>query len=518
MLHFAQFDRFIIELKDSIEKEVFDFSLLSAIEQVIAECDDKQEREQRIALINAFVLDNKQLSSINTIILYSLMIKYTDDEKYMISMAEYILDRDDLSWQTLYFLYQRLALQTFFNPNLNTTRINKLQWDILHKAFHQFKKNTTLDLSPIDEMELNGATALLITDQFLTDTHGPTKTTLDRAYVLKKMFRNVLIINTAECLTKVGKIPCFIGYNVGYEEELLEKETVEWKGQTFGYFQCEPDMPNEDTMGVLLEVIRKLRPQVCVCVGGDSFFAGVVNELIPTIVVGTTQSNLMKSLCDYQIADSYQIELDKELIREMDYAKHIICGRFTFALKDSVYTYARDELGVGEDAFVIAMVGGRLDIEITDELWEELSKLYDENIVILTIGKFGKEESTMKKYGDKIRVRDLGLCEDVIALLKLADLYVNPLRKGGATSAVEALSVGVPVLTVNYGDVAGTVGEEYWCESLSEYSDIIKRYIRDKEFYEEQSRLARKKAKVLMDSETVFREVIEEYMRRRRHF
>jgi predicted O-linked N-acetylglucosamine transferase (SPINDLY family) len=39
------------------------------------------------------------------------------------------------------------------------------------------------------------------------------------------------------------------------------------------------------------------------------------------------------------------------------------------------------------------------------------------------------------------------------------DIYINPTRRGGGTSAVEALSKGIPVITVNYGKLRRCICE-----------------------------------------------------------
>lgn len=511
-----ELEQYMNELSSKIGFDEIQRDIIILIGRELKKEENKEEIEVILREIYCILKNCQTINIGNKILVYSLLTHFSNKEKYMLDLAEYILQSDEIRWETLYYLYQKMAFQSFIKPSINTTKVNLLHWKILQKALSEFKKVTSLNLSPMKEEDLCNNMAIVITDQFLGYTHGPTKTTADRAYTLKNMFGNVFIINTGECLTNIGEVPYLYDFVRTYNDDLLNVETVEWKGKTFGYFQCEPIMPNEEMMGMLLDAIRKLKPSACVCVGGDSFFAGVVNEIIPTVAVGTTQSNLIKTLCDYQIADKYQIELDKELIREMNYEKNIIPGMFTFSLKESTHSYTREDIGISDSQFAIAMVGGRLYAEITDEFWEEMSKLHEENVVILTIGSYGKSEEVIKKYGDKIHIVDLGLCEDVIAILEQTDLYINPVRKGGATSAVEALSVGVPVLTVNYGDVAGTVGSAFRCDRLSEYSSMIKKYMKDKEFYEYQSKRAKEKAKELLDTDKVFREEVLEYIRRRK--
>ena len=95
------------------------------------------------------------------------------------------------------------------------------------------------------------------------------------------------------------------------------------------------------------------------------------------------------------------------------------------------------------------------------------------------------------------------------------DLYINPIRKGGATSAVEAMSKGKPVLTVAYGDVAGTVGEEFCCQSYAEMAKLIRLYQKDAIFYKQKSQEALNLAEKYLDDETEFSRIVNEYQRRK---
>ena len=73
-------------------------------------------------------------------------------------------------------------------------------------------------------------------------------------------------------------------------------------------------------------------------------------------------------------------------------------------------------------------------------------------------------------------------CNYVLSRICLSNLYVNPIRKGCAKSAVEALSVSMLVLTTNYGDVTGRVSEDFYCHKIEEFSDLIAKYGKDSEF------------------------------------
>jgi len=47
----------------------------------------------------------------------------------------------------------------------------------------------------------------------------------------------------------------------------------------------------------------------------------------------------------------------------------------------------------------------------------------------------------------------VGYCDDILALMELFDLYVNPNRMGGGFSVIEAFEKGVPGVYLPKGDV-----------------------------------------------------------------
>ena len=62
---------------------------------------------------------------------------------------------------------------------------------------------------------------------------------------------------------------------------------------------------------------------------------------------------------------------------------------------------------------------------------------------------------------------------DLSTIYKVCDLYINPLRRGGGTSAVEAMYNKLPVVSINYGDVALNTGDEFCVSSYVEMEQTI---------------------------------------------
>ena len=112
------------------------------------------------------------------------------------------------------------------------------------------------------------------------------------------------------------------------------------------------------------------------------------------------------------------------------------------------------------------------------------------------------------------RVHCLGFVEDTSSYLELCDLYVNPLRRGGATSCVEAMNLGLPVITTAYGDVAVAADEAFWTDSYQTMPALLQRYLTDFVFYISQSTKAGERAATLLNAEENFVKIVEEFLNR----
>lgn len=449
------------------------------------------------------------------IYVYSLILRLSPQEKYLKGMLNLIIHSDALSWQQIYFLFYQITSMIFMNAELNTNEIVSMNWKLLQKVQHICLQEIPMQLSLIPPEERNENMAVVIIEQFLAVQHGPTKTALDRCYVLQKiMKKRVLLINTAEFLTGEGEIPIFERMCGSYISDYLERTSVSWRGESFQYYQCEDLMPNMEEIQSLLGAIIRLKPSVVVNIGGSSLFAGLVNQIIPVLTVGTIQSGLATTLADYQVIDQNMIDVVKPLLKMMDKdMSHIIPGRFTFSLKEQTEHLDRKDFGIDEDSFVVAVVGGRLDEEISDDFLNMLENTMSGNMLVAVIGKCDSFTEKLERHpGLKGYMINFGFCSDILSRLELCDLYINPIRRGGGTSVVEAMSKGKPAVTVNYGDVAGILGERFCCDNYNEMSGLIKRYYTDKQFYNEQSAYALKMADEYLDSENEFVRIVNEYV------
>lgn len=446
---------------------------------------------------------------------YSKLLSLEKRLNWMLELEQLILDSGELSWDTLYFLFGQIGRIIFMNPELETEESVYRKWKILEKALNACKQNLSHSLEFVPISERDQSLTIMIIEQFLSPEHGPTKTVMDRSYVVKhNLGKKVLIINTAELMSLQGYIPFENVACASYIPELTERESCQWQGESFSYFQCEQNMPDLPVLEILLQSISQLKPEMVICVGGGSLFAGLVNEMIPVLTVGTTQSGLYTTMADYQVVNSVLNPMNQSIVDRMKRKKdHVIEGRFTFSLKTQQEHVTREMLGLPTDAFLLALVGGRLNEEMSDEFLQMLDGILGEQLqaVFIGIGEVINAQNfqRLQKYS-----HCLGFCNDVLSRLEVCDLYVNPIRKGGATSAVEALYKKKPIITTGFGDVGGVAEDIFVCKDLADMKGQILSYSQDADFYSQQSILAEKQAEKYMDSAGEFVRILEEYQRR----
>jgi hypothetical protein len=359
----------------------------------------------------------------------------------------------------------------------------------------------------------------VFTGQILNLNHAPTKTLLDRCYILQKHCgKKVFIVNTAMASTPTGMCPYYKLVWGDYIPELLKYSRLEWKDEQFEFMQCKDNMPNLDTITELVKLLNEKKPYYILNIGGDDICTDICGMFVPEITISTVFSDVATSCCKYQIvggdiSDEGKKKLDILNVDE----ENVIRTLFTFSFKEQTHTYTRAELGIPEDSFVLQVVGGRLDGEVDDEFLGMLDRVMgvNERLFVVFMGKFETFDMRIQKYENLApKAIYLGYCEDALAVTECCDIYVNPRRRGGGSSAAEALYKGVPVVTLEYGDVSSAVGEEFWVTDYKAMEDIIVRYSLDKEYYNEMSESGKKRAALLLDSNASFGTAIREIERK----
>lgn len=452
-------------------------------------------------------------------LIYSYLLQIYPNPQYMEKFLRILMQEGQLSWQNCYYLFGQLNHFLFQHSVCNNITVQGLLWQFLEQIQEECRKQMKFSYPFIRPEEREENLAIVLIEQYLDEKHGPIKTALDRCYILQHTLgKKVLLINTAELAASSGEVSYFAPSYAQYRPELTEESSVEWKGEKIAYIQCKNNMPDIPTMEQLLKMILDKKPGMVLNVGGTSLFAGIVNEWIPVLTIGTLLSMPALTLAKYQMIDRKQMFAHKPLFALVNKEwEHVIPGKFTYSLKTQTEKHTRKELGIPEKQFVIAVVGSRLTEEITKEFWylceQAVSHYADVHIVFIGVHK-NFEEAVSGYPKLQGRVSYLGVCEDILSYIELCDLYINPHRRGGGGSAVEAMYKGKPVITTKYGDVYAVVDEKFSCNDYREMLIRIGTYVTNSAYYQEHSLHARKLAEKNMDSEREFVRILQEYQKR----
>jgi hypothetical protein len=175
-----------------------------------------------------------------------------------------------------------------------------------------------------------------------------------------------------------------------------------------------------------------MAPERIIAIGGGGILGNLADRIVPMLAVGMTPSCLEITCGTYQTLGRRLNEADMKLLSRMGYtSKHVIECVFTSGLKPQKEHVTRAEIGWKDDDFVIAVVGGRLDYEVTEELLQMFSGVLKPDMHVAFMGFFETYEERLKDFPEIRAQSSVQFCKDILSRMELCDLYVNPMRRGG---------------------------------------------------------------------------------------
>ncbi|MBO5388803.1 MAG: glycosyltransferase [Lachnospiraceae bacterium] len=442
----------------------------------------------------------------------SFVLNATRDKRAYNMMVEYVFGDRILTKEQKFFLYYRFVQYTFLNPQLEDKATFDMKEKIYDQIFDSYYEELKGECYAIPKEERNKEFVLVLISQIIDLTHGPTKTLLDRCYILEqKLNKKIYIINTAEFATPYGAVPMFNAVAGSYVDEYSNVDGITFMDRNFAMFQCPREMPQVNIIRDILNVIKTEKPYFILTIGGNSIVSDLCSKIVSTLSLATVFSGRTVTKGTFQVIGREKNQSDIDWLKKNHLPDdHILESLFTFTFNEQKNTYTRGELGLPEEGFIAVMVGGRLDEEVDQQCENMLIRLAEQGVYIAILGVFKRvKELCEKSVAFSERVIDLGFRSDVLAIDECCDLYINPKRVGGGTSVAEALYKGLPAVTFDFGDVGVTAGADFHVEDYEDMYNTIIKYSKDKEFYEEMSKKARERGLRLVDSEGEFLKVIE---------
>lgn len=462
-------------------------------------------------LDDAAQLDNKH-DILRSLILLSFLMQITKKSQYFNAFIRNTLENEFMTCENRYFIWNQCKRYMLLNKVSTNAETAQLLNSLYDAAFQGFREKVSKSLTSIPKEERDPNTIIVFTIQFLSERHAPTRTTLERCYTLAKLLgKKVLLINTKEQYTRVGELLIYQPTYANVISEYNGNMNYSYKDMELPYYQPFGDMPSVTAIQDIIARVRKWKPAFIFSIGNGSMTADLCGRIVPEAAISVAFSTLATTKATFSVIGRTIAEQEwKELIKAGYQRDSIIESTFTFELNPRVGSFTREEFGIPKDRFVLVVVGIRLDTEITDAFINTIMNTFPWGTHLVLAGEFKRYGEWCDKYPEfKEHSTFIGYCNDILALMEICDLYVNPKRLGGGFSIIEAFHEGKPGVTVRYGDVATSGGEDFCVANYEEMQVTIKRYIEDKEFYALMSRKAREREKVMTDSKSAMQKIIE---------
>lgn len=456
-------------------------TIISVVDQIAMEYDRVEEvRKQEIVNCIKKIIDieEKTLSDKMYIFRLSVLIAVTKKNEYLDEIIDLIY-KETIPYNIKMFLYWQIVSLDFSREMRSSKRTLN---EIYEYVFSIYANE--LGIIPLqykNPLERNLKTIVLITGQFLIPPHSPTRVALGYInLMISQMGYNVILINEAN--QPVEFIAPFINaYMANHISAHNGWNEINYKDVSFWYYQSSGSLNNLDETRKMINFVQEINPFFVINLGGSSIVSDFCLKITDVVNFSLSAEESIATGGIF-IGNYYD---PNHSIRAN--GRRNIPGATVFEAMEQKVQLNRKEFDICDNDFLIAIVSNRLNEEITSDFLDFLDEfVYDkENIRIVFIGKYEKYEQVISRTPNlRKKAKCLGFQEDLVAIYDFCNLYLNPPRKGGGFSAIDAMVKGLPVVTFAGGDV-GSVSQEAWAvNSYKDMERILWNFLSDKKEYE----------------------------------
>ncbi len=446
--------------KPSFEDRMF---LQDTAKILILSLESMQQEDNKILLIQNLRSLLKSAGGFKACFINALLYHIKKDSKYLkralelqqklsVTVADHVNDFWALS---LMPLETSKGKKPALGLTVQRQYLRKLNAKIIKAAAQEYEK-----IVPADEDKLcftANQRVVIITSQLLGIGHAPTEIAFNYAHMLQKEHgKEVLVVNSCEYSAK----PCGALSNsriANANDQYSDFTHFTYEGEKIGLFQPKPAICSEEGIRDCIRKIDSFDPALIIVVGNSCSFAEAF--VGRSYVIYSPTTNMVPYVVDakFHMHDAPTEEHLTLMKQEnsCDNYEFFLPGAYDQRKKHSDLT--REELGLPEGKPVFIVVGNRLNLEITDEFLHMVNEICMRGGFFFFLGEYGGY-AELEGIWPEIAKNSINhkYQSDIMAVYEHCDVYVNPKRQGGGTSAVYAMQAGVPVLSLPYGDVSFT--------------------------------------------------------------
>ncbi len=436
--------------------------------------------------------------------IYSILMRLDKSVDYTNIYLSEILKSDEVNAENMYFVYHQFKRIFFTRQAIMDKKSKTLLSGLYEKCYNYFIDKLEKYIRKISSQERDKNTVMVMAVQFLDNTHAPTKTVIERIKVLRMIGKKVILVNTAEICLMNGYLPIYMIEGASYFEKYDTFNEIEINEELVPFVQIPKRLSLLDKIQLVVDVVNKIKPYYILSIGNGSILADLCGNIVPCASMAVVFSSIPKTKNKMKILGRKLKEEEKELYIDDD----IIESRFTFELKPQKEHYSRKDKGLPKNSFILVVVGTRLQFDVTDAFMSILSDVCSKGCYVVFAGIMDNYSILMENYPIiSGHSSFIGYCDDILALMEICDLYVNPDRLGGGFSIIEAFSKGVPGVYLKSGDVYTAGGENFAVNDFDGMVEQILKYKDDKDYYNKMSEIAKKRAKLMTSSKEAIADI-----------
>ncbi|MFZ5632087.1 MAG: glycosyltransferase family 4 protein [Bacillota bacterium] len=340
----------------------------------------------------------------------------------------------------------------------------------------------------------------ILTNQLLTILHSPTLCILNYAKNLKKYYPDYILkifVDDAFVFSPSEIIPAHLyGSLPSSHYKEVHHKYLQGTGITIHYSNIE--LERKERLQEDLDRINEFNPELIFATGADfSILGPILYRDYP--ILDMSQGALSNcSFGDIYISTHDENYLSQEY-KKYNYAKDRKVYKHTGGVQfpEPYKDIKRSQYGIAAEDFVMVTVGTRLVADLTVEFMDMVCSFLKQkpNTKWIIVGE--AEIPYLQKFLKELTTNQLifiGFEEDLAALYRICDVFINPFRRHGGFSAAMAMNQSLPVVALRgLSDVIAFVGEQNSAATVEEYRDELSRLYQDKEYRELRGKLMKQR-------------------------
>lgn len=235
--------------------------------------------------------------------LYSILINLCNNSYYVNAYLNEVMKNTRTSYENMYFVWNQHKRVFFERPGIFDQETQNINDELYNKCYYGYKKELKEYIVKIPLNERSKDLVMILTMQFLDETHAPTQFVFEMVRKLRELGKNVIIINTTEQYLLKGYLPVCDLYLGTVLEDYNKLPAVKIGDEEIPFIQIPAKTDMLPRIKLLFDIINKLKPYYILSSGNGSILADLCGNIIPCVSVTEYFKKLPKTKNKMKILD-----------------------------------------------------------------------------------------------------------------------------------------------------------------------------------------------------------------------